>query len=243
MTFPREKLGKQGTWPQALSIFFIPLFLIFAVRWFLFEPFVIPSESMVPNLLIHDHIIVKKYSYGLKWPIGDGWLWKWKEPERGDVIVFRYPENRDVFYIKRLIGLPGDRVKVQNGQISVNGKPWVIQPTQGDAYLEDQQFNYFLEQVQPVRLDGLEHVVRFFSQADHLGAEEKEFRVPEKSYFAMGDNRDQSHDSRFWGYIPEEFLVGRAKLIWLSCEETLASAPFICDPMRLRIERFFKMID
>ena len=240
--FPRPKIGKQGTWPQALSLFFGPIFLIFAFRWFVFEPFVIPSESMVPNLLIHDHIIVKKYSYGLKRPIGDGWLFKWKKPQRGDVIVFRFPENRDVFYIKRLIGLPGDTVSVQNGQISVNGKPWALRPIQDEDYSDEGTFNYFNEEVQPERPDSAEHVVRFFSKNAHLGPEEKIFVVPEKSYFAMGDNRDQSHDSRFWGFIPEDLLVGRASLIWLSCRETLASAPFICDPSQLRGERFFQII-
>ncbi len=240
--FPRPKIGKQGTWPQALSLFFIPIFLIFALRWFVFEPFVIPSESMMPNLLVHDHIIVKKYSYGLKKPIGDGWLWKWKQPQRGDVIVFRFPENRDVFYIKRLIGLPGDKISVQNGQISVNGKPWALQPVEQEDFDETMTFNYFNEDVQPIRPDGAEHVIRLFSKNEHLGPEEKIFIVPEKSYFAMGDNRDQSHDSRFWGFIPEDLLVGRASLIWLSCRETLASAPFICDPMQLRVDRFFQSI-
>lgn len=242
MSFPRTKIGKQGTWPQALLLFLGPIFLIFAFRWFVFEPFVIPSESMVPNLLIHDHILVKKFSYGLKWPVGDGWLWKWREPERGDVIVFRYPENRDVFYIKRLIGLPGDKITVQNGQISVNGKPWVLQPVQGSSGIDEMNFSYFQEEVHPERQDHETHVVRFLSRDQHLGPEEQAFIVPPKSYFGMGDNRDQSHDSRFWGYIPEELLVGRAAMIWMSCDETLASAPFICDPMKFRYRRFFQGI-
>jgi signal peptidase I len=198
---------------------------------------------MVPNLLIHDHVIVKKYSYGLKYPIGDGWLLKWRAPQRGDVIVFRYPENRDVFFIKRLVGVPGDKITVQNGQISINGKPWVIQPVQTNAYPDDVDFNYFQETVSPERLDHQAHTIRLFAKDEHLGSEEKEFRVPEKSYFAMGDNRDQSHDSRFWGFIPEELLVGRATLIWLSCEDTLASAPFICDPTKLRFDRLFQLIE
>lgn len=240
--FPRKKIGKQGTWPQALSLFFLPIFLIFAFRWFVYEPFVIPSESMVPNLLIHDHIVVKKYSYGLKWPLGDGWMFKWNQPQRGDIIVFRFPENRDVFYIKRLIGLPGDRVIVQNGQISVNGKPWILMPTEERVQQADPTFKYFIEEIQPLRPDGEAHLVRFFSKDEHVGAEEKEFVVPENSYFAMGDNRDQSHDSRFWGFIPDDLLVGRASIIWLSCDETLDSAPFICDPTKLRFERFFQKI-
>lgn len=238
----RPKVGKQGTWPQALGIFFLPIFLIFAFRWFAFEPFVIPSESMVPNLLIHDHILVKKFSYGLKWPIGDGWIVQWKQPERGDVIVFRYPENRDVFYIKRLIGLPGDKIVVQNGQISVNGRPWGLQPTEPRILDDESTFNYFTEQVQPERLDQETHVIRFFARSEHIGAEEKEFIVPEKSYFAMGDNRDQSLDSRVWGFISEDLLIGRASFIWMSCFQTLDSAPYICDPTQFRRERFFQVI-
>lgn len=241
--FPRKKIGLQGTWPKALFIFTLPILLIFAFRWFVYEPFVIPSESMTPNLLIHDHILVKKYSYGLKMPIGDGWLHRWNQPERGDVIVFRYPENRDVFFIKRLIGLPGDHVSVQSGQIIVNGRPWVIQPFSDMTYGDQDKFTYFDEAVFPERKDQKTHIIRLFAQGEHIGSDQTEFIVPDHSYFAMGDNRDQSHDSRFWGFIPEDLLVGKAFLIWMSCEETLSSAPFICDPLRLRVDRFFKIID
>lgn len=233
-----HKKGKQGTWPKALVTFTLPLTLIFVFRWFVFEPFVIPSESMVPNLLIHDHILVKKFSYGLKRPIGDGWLWKYKEPQRGDVVVFRYPENRDVFFIKRLIGLPGDEVTVQNGQITVNGKPWVLSPHFADSFVDEDFFNYYSEAADKVA----PHTVRLFASSNHSDTEEKKLTVPKKSYFVMGDNRDQSRDSRVWGFVPEDLLVGKASLIWLSCEETLVSAPFICDPLRLRSDRFFKTI-
>ncbi len=232
------KKGKQATWPQALITFTLPLTLIFVLRWFVFEPFVIPSESMVPNLLIHDHILVKKFSYGLKRPVGDGWLWKYKEPQRGDVVVFRFPENRDVFFIKRLIGLPGDEVAVQNGQISVNGKPWVLSPHFADSFPDEDFFNYYSEAADKVA----PHTVRLFASSNHSDAEEKKLIVPEKSYFVIGDNRDQSRDSRVWGFVPEDLLVGKASIIWLSCEETLVSAPFICDPLRLRSDRFFKTI-
>ncbi len=235
----KKKIGKQGTWPQALLTFFLPLVLVFLFRWFLFEPFVIPSESMVPNLLIHDHIIVKKFSYGFKPPMGDGWLWKFQQPNRGDVVVFRFPENRDVFFIKRLIGLPGDEIIVQNGQISVNGKPWSLVPVDAETYPDEDIFNYYHENAD----DQISHIIRLFTKYEHIMPGEKKFKVPERSYFVMGDNRDQSHDSRFWGFVAEEFLVGKASLIWMSCEETLVSAPFICDPLRLRSRRFFKTIN
>ena len=232
------KKGKQATWPQALITFTFPLLLIFIFRWFMFEPFVIPSESMNPNLLTHDHILVKKFSYGLKRPIGDGWLWKYNEPQRGDVVVFRFPENRDVFFIKRLIGLPGDEIAVQNGQVSVNGKPWVLSPHLADSFPDEDVFNYYTEAADKV----IPHTIRLLASFSGADGEEKKLIVPKKSYFVMGDNRDQSRDSRVWGFVPENLLVGKATIIWLSCEETLVSAPFICDPLRLRSERFLKTI-
>jgi signal peptidase I len=234
----KKKIGRQGTWPQAIGTFLLPLFLIFAFRWFVYEPFVIPSESMVPNLLIHDHILVEKFWYGLKPPMGDGWLVRFQEAKRGDVVVFRFPENRDVFFIKRLIGLPGDEITVQNGQIAINGKPWVLIPEPIGNRDED-GFSYFSEKID----ETTSHTIRLSDKLEHLGPEERKIIVPKNSYFVMGDNRDQSHDSRFWGFVPEELLVGKAHIIWLSCEETLASAPFICDPLRLRGERFFKTIE
>lgn len=242
MSFPRTKIGKQGNWAAAIGLFIAPLILVFAVRWILFEPFVIPSESMMPNLLVHDHIFVTKYSYGIKMPIGDGWLLKYKEPKRGDIIVFRYPENRDVFFIKRLVGLPGDKITVQNGQISINDKPWVISPLQKEIYNDEDDFNYFLETMpEEVSVDGGGHLMRLSSH-EHVDPVEKEFVVPAKSYFVMGDNRDQSHDSRFWGFVDQNYLIGRASYIWLSCEDTIPTAPMVCDPLKLRVDRIFKKV-
>lgn len=239
MDFPLKKIGKQGTWPSALMLFFAPIFLIFILRWIIVEPFVIPSESMMPNLMIHDHILVAKYSYGIKAPIGDGWLYKFKEPKRGDIVVFRYPENRDVFFIKRLIGLPGDKISVQNGQIILNEKPWVIQSIAKDIYKDEENFSYFIEKIPD---DDREHLIKLFSNQDHVDPMEKTIVVPAGSYFVMGDNRDQSHDSRFWGVVGEKYLVGRATYIWLSCDDTIPSAPMICDPLKLRFDRIFKKV-
>ena len=161
MSLIKKKIGKQGTWPQALLTFFLPLVLVFLFRWLLFEPFVIPSESMVPNLLIHDHIIVKKFAYGFKPPLGDGWLWKFQDPKRGDVVVFRFPENRDIFFIKRLIGLPGDEITVQNGQIAVNGQPWSLAPLEAGSYLDEDIFNYYHESSSAEK----SHIIRLFTKS------------------------------------------------------------------------------
>ncbi len=241
MEFPRIKIGKQGTWIKALILLVLPIALVFSVRWIIVEPFVIPSESMLPNLLVHDHIVVAKYSYGIKNPLGDGWVIKYKEPQRGDVVVFRYPKNRDIFFIKRLIGLPGDKISVQNGQIILNGQAWILQNVAKKVYGDDDNFNYFIESVPNANLQDTEHLIRL-ALSGHVDPVEKILTVPENSYFVMGDNRDQSHDSRFWGFVDEKYLIGRATYIWLSCEDTIPTAPMICDPMKLRPERIFKKI-
>jgi len=243
MPFITKKIGKQGRWTQALILFIMPLFLVFLLRWIFIEPFVIPSESMTPNLLVHDHILVAKYSYGIKAPFGEGWWYLYKKPERGDIVVFRFPQNRDIFYVKRLIGLPGDKITVQNGQIILNDKPWSLRPATDDKFNDIEDFNYFIEKI-PTEQAGIfsEHLIKLFSSQDHVDPTETEFTVPENSYFVMGDNRDQSHDSRFWGFVDEKYLVGPAASIWLSCEETMVAAPMICDPLRLRPERMFKKI-
>jgi signal peptidase I len=222
----------KATWPQAITSFLFPILLILIVRWALFEPFVIPSGSMVPNLLIHDHILVNKSSMGLKWPFTDTWMVRWAEPKRSDIIVFKYPENPNVYYIKRLIGLPGDKIDIVGGHITVNGQAWVTNPAAHQAD-DELGFAYFLEN------SGNEsHRIRFYE--GDAGAEDKShFEVPAESYFFMGDNRDQSSDSRVWGFVPHKNLVGHASYIWLSCENTLASASYICDFSTLRPQRMF----
>lgn len=244
MSLIKKKIGKQGRWPNALFLFFFPLMLFFSFRWLVLETFVIPSESMVPNLFIHDHILVQKYVYGVKPLMGDGWLVRWSEPQRGDVVVFRYPENRDVFFIKRLIGLPGDKIEVQGMNLKVNGELLELEAIekpeseisfrvalQGDA-------SYYRE-----KLGDKLHFVRFESGETTRVGEPQVFEVPEDGYFVMGDNRYNSQDSRFWGKVPKNLLVGKAKYIWFSCDKMLEAAPFVCDPLSLRLERFFKTIN
>jgi len=193
------------------------------------EPFVIPSESMVPNLLVHDHILVKKFSFGLKVPFTDTWLVRWGQPQHDDIIVFKYPENPNVYFVKRLVGLPGDKISVNNGRITRNGQLLKYETSTDSEY----SFN-------ESRPDHSGHAVIIHSQPSD-GAD-MNFNVPESKYFMMGDNRDNSSDSRVWGYVPEQNLVGKAWMIWLACEETLEDARFICDPLKMRWKRIFNFL-
>ena len=230
-----KRRGLQSTWSQALFSFLLPIFLILGVRWALFEPFVIPSSSMVPNLLVHDHILVLKSSIGLRLPFSEHWLFRWSLPQRGEVIVFKYPEKPNVYYIKRLIGLPGDRIAVENGRIAVNNQEWIT--SQATTQADDEAgFSYFME-----NSGGETHRIRFY-QNTSLQGEKIVYEVPPGHFFFMGDNRDQSSDGRVWGFVPESYLVGRAWMIWLSCENTLASAAYICDFSTLRPSRMFHKV-
>lgn len=228
----------KGTWKQALVTFLSPFVLLFVFRWAILEFFVIPSSSMVPTLLIHDHILVKKWSYGLKQPFGDDWLFFWQKPQRGDVVVFRYPKNPNVFYIKRLIGLPGDKIVFENKILTVNGLKWETLPLENSSREEEDSegFTYFEENSG----DKESHIIRYLQS--HEEHERLEIDVPEKNYFFMGDNRDQSSDSRIWGFVPQALLIGPAWSVWLSCSQTLENMPMVCDPQKLRWSRFFKKI-
>ncbi|MDG0816739.1 signal peptidase I [Bdellovibrio svalbardensis] len=235
MDQPTPQKNLKGTWNQAILTFLFPIFLVLGVRWALYEPFVIPSGSMIPNLLVHDHILVKKFAFGLHFPFSDKWMFQWSKPERGEIVVFKYPENPDVYYIKRLIGLPGDEVVVQDGHITVNGMKWDLSPL---AYTNAESgFAYYNESI-----DGNPHVVRFMTPEVVEGIAPKVYKVPNGHFFFMGDNRDQSSDSRYWGFVKNDYIVGKAWLIWLSCDATLPSMTFVCDPSQLRWNRFFQKL-
>lgn len=222
--------NKKGTWPQALFTFLGPLFLLLAVRWWLVEPFVIPSGSMIPTLLIQDHIFVNKLSFGLQKPFEKGFLAEWSKPKRFDIVVFRYPVDTNVYFIKRVVGLPGETIEMQDGKVFVNRE--AILPMAINKEIE-KGYEYFVEG---------DHTVRF-----HSGQIKKSnyasVQVPEGHYFMMGDNRDESSDSRVWGFVPMENIVGRPLFIFMSCDKTLPSARILCDPNTMRWNRFFQSVN
>jgi len=185
---------------------------------------------MIPQLLVHDHILVNKMKYGVRVPFGSTWLAKWGKPQRGEIVVFRYPNNPDVFYVKRVIGLPGERISISHGVVQIDGQPLELAEQAVDSKdLEenpDSEFRYFLE--------NRNYQVRYLNKEE---AEMEAIDLPEDHYFMMGDNRDQSSDSRSWGSVPFENLIGTPVLVWLSCEETFETARFLCDPSQMRWQR------
>jgi signal peptidase I len=160
---------------------------------------------------------------------------QWSQPQRGEVIVFRYPENPDVYYIKRLIGLPGDRVKTRNGRITVNDQVFTLKETESPIVDDSTlNFKYFIE-----NNGAKDYTIRFLSDSSEEG---ETYQIPEGNYFFMGDNRDQSSDSRVWGFVKNDYIIGKASLIWLSCHNTLPTMSFVCDPSQIRFDRLFKWV-
>lgn len=221
----RAKLLRQPWWLEYTAGLFPVIAIVFLLRSFLFEPFRIPSGSMLPTLHVGDFILVNKYDYGLRLPVANTKVLEIGAPKRGDVIVFRYPVDTSVDYIKRVVGVPGDTVEYRNKVLYVNG---VEQKLAAPRDFIDENTMVTLTEYDET-LGDVTHLVAF----DHRrpswvpeGAISKKeptctyneagfiCKVPEGHYFAMGDNRDNSEDSRYWGFVPDENLVGRAVLIW-----------------------------
>ncbi len=193
--------------------FFPVIFVVFVLRAFVAEPFTIPSGSMLPTLVPGDYILVNKFSYGIRLPILDVKLVPLGEPRRGDVVVFRYPENPSTNFIKRVIGLPGDDVVYRDKKLIINGKPM---PQAPDTPFQLRESGERLAQMKRwiETLDGVHHDI--LTDPGSYAAPPLEFHVPPGHYFVMGDNRDRSNDSRYWGFVPEQNLIGRAFFIWFS---------------------------
>jgi signal peptidase I len=206
--------------------FFPVILVVFLVRSFIVEPFKIPSGSMMPTLLAGDYILVNKYTYGLRVPILNNTFVDMSKPARGDVIVFHYPPDTSIDYIKRVIGLPGDKIRYQDKQLQINGQPLSLEPVGDYEYvmsgLNIMTAKQYREQLGSVSHDILIHDVMVNYDADAIGAKfanNEEIVVPAGHYLAMGDNRDNSSDSRVWGFVPENNLVGKAFFIWMNFDK------------------------
>jgi signal peptidase I len=197
--------------------FFPVLFVVFVLRSFLVEPFQIPSSSMVPTLQVGDYILVNKFTYGIRLPVLRTKVLDLNQPKRGDVMVFFPPHMNDTYYIKRVIGLPGDKIRYANKKLSVNGEEV---PQRMLARLPPAQPRYELSEES---MGGMEHQI----QTDLLRQNDNfTLTVREGHYFMMGDNRDNSSDSRVWGQVPERDIVGKAFAIWMHWESFLSMPSF-----------------
>jgi signal peptidase I len=206
--------------------FFPVILVVFLVRSFIVEPFKIPSGSMMPTLLAGDYILVNKFTYGLRVPVLNNVFVEMNTPARGDVIVFHYPPDTSIDYIKRVIGLPGDKIRYQDKQLIINGEPIALQEQGNYEYvmsgLNIITAKQYREQLGNVAHDILIHDFVAQYDADAIGAKfanNEEIVVPDGQYLAMGDNRDNSSDSRVWGFVPEKNLVGKAFYIWMNFDK------------------------
>lgn len=246
-------------WTEGWGSMALAVLAALTIRWLFLEAYVIPSGSMFPTLLKHDHIFVNKLVYGIRAPFSEKWMVTFNEPKRGEIIVFKYPRDMGVFFIKRIVGIPGDKIKFENGILYVNDKPQEkVVPTSSKNfdYLREEDFkseggqqdtkdNYvhFTENLEGQDSQTISHSI-LLRKGDILGFQgDGEWIVPDESYFVMGDNRYNSLDSRFWGFVPKKNLLGRASFIWLSCDDMLPVISVICNPLTLRFGRLIQTVD
>ena len=222
----KSRILMQPWWLDWTAGLFPVIAAVFVLRSFLFEPFKIPSGSMVPTLRVGDLILVNKFTYGVRLPVIHTKIIEGNKPARGDVLVFRYPPQPSLDYIKRVVGVPGDEVAYLNKRLIINGKPVPIS-AQPD-FLEQESMRYFKQFEETLG----EHSHRLLNNTDapafvqgvtnfayrencRYSVEGVVCKVPEGHYFMMGDNRDNSLDSRYWGFVPEGNIVGKAFFVWM----------------------------
>jgi signal peptidase I len=226
----RATQAKQPWWVEYSVSFFPVIVIVFLLRSFLVEPFKIPSGSMIPTLLVGDFILVNKFAYGIRLPVVNRKVIELGSPQRGDVMVFRYPEEPSLDYIKRVVALPGDRIEYRDKRVSINGRPLELKRLEDFLSRERMQYTQrFLE-----KLDGAEHEILVEEDAPGFVPQVRTFpfaancnynvnglacTVPPGHYYLMGDNRDNSSDSRVWGFVPDQNIVGKAFFIWFNWSE------------------------
>lgn len=210
---------------------------VFAFRSTFFEPFRVPTGSMVPTIAIGDFIVTNKFSYGFKLPFSDMfsdpiYLTEFESPKRDDVIVFKYPIDPNINFVKRVIGIPGDEVEVKNKQVYVNGQLVAAVNIHGDETKD------FLDKFDDMKVDFYQvknltnnYFIQYTKQSTRADSLPK-IVVPKGKYFVLGDNRDFSADSRYWGFVPQEYIKGKAMFVWMSF-----TLPFSKEGMALHLER------
>lgn len=223
----KARLLEQPWWLDWTAGLFPVIIAVFILRSFLFEPFKIPSGSMIPTLLVGDLILVNKFHYGIRLPVINLKITEGTAPKRGDVMVFRYPPQPSLDYIKRVVGVPGDEVAYLNKRLTINGKP--LETTALPEFFDEDTMRYF-KQFEETLGEQKHRLLNDDGRPAFVpGASEFEFKnncrysvegvvckVPEGHYFMMGDNRDNSLDSRYWGFVPDKNIVGKAFFVWMN---------------------------
>ncbi len=227
----RDKILMQPWWLDWTAGLFPVILAVFLLRSFLFEPFKIPSGSMIPTLLVGDLILVNKFHYGVRLPVIGKKIVANNDPQRGDVMVFRFPNDTSIDYIKRVVGVPGDEISFRAQRLYVNGVAAPMEQKPPPGYYDEESRRYFAEFKE--KLNGVEHSILvnpqsqpYYGPEDRIAfpfrencrysAEGVTCKVPAGHYFMMGDNRDNSQDSRFWGFVPDENIVGKAFFVWMN---------------------------
>jgi signal peptidase I len=221
------RILRQPWWLDWTAGLFPVLFVVFVLRSFLFEPFKIPSGSMIPTLMVGDLILVNKFTYGVRLPVLNTKVTEGNAPQRGDVMVFRYPPQPTLDYIKRVVGVPGDTVAYLNKRLTINGQE--VPTTQLPDFFDTDAMRYFGQFEEklgdkPHQLLNTKGMPAFVQGASEFPFRENctytvegvTCKVPDGHYFAMGDNRDNSLDSRYWGFVPDANIVGKAFFVWMN---------------------------
>jgi signal peptidase I len=233
----KVRILAQPWWLDWTAGLFPVIVVVFLLRSFLFEPFKIPSGSMIPTLLVGDLILVNKFTYGIRLPVLNTKVTEGNKPQRGDVMVFRYPPKPSFDYIKRVVGLPGDKVAYLNKRLTINGEP--VATASLTEFFDEDAMRYFKQYEETFgdrkhRLLNDEERPAFVPGADNfVGRDQCNYTVegvtctvPEGHYFMMGDNRDNSLDSRYWGFVPDKNIVGKAFFVWMNLGNLKRIGPF-----------------
>ena len=244
-----EENKKEGGWVETLRTIIYALLIAFFVRTLAYQPFNIPSGSMIPTLLVGDYLFVSKFSYGYSryaLPLGLGFFSGRilsRAPERGDIAVFRQPPINRVDFIKRIVGVPGDRIQMKGGVLHLNGK--AVEKRRIEDFIDSegpgrtQRIPQYIETLP----NGPSYTVRESHGDDWRVDNTPEFIVPQGQYFAMGDNRDDSNDSRSWGFVPAENLIGRAEILFFSVDDNASWFKPWRWPTTTRFSRIFNRVE
>jgi signal peptidase I len=239
-----QPLTRKQKWIKEAKSIGLSLVVVYAFRSVFFEPFRIPSGSMIPTLMIGDFILVNKFSYGFKVPFSDFsfmdinlnplYIVGKSRPNRGDVIVFKYPETPAVNYIKRVVGVPGDTIEIRNKVVYVNDEKLLVEEIDGNEIMADMddKFKAFNLKFYKAETGEADHVIQQDND-NYFKVDYEKRTIPEGEFFVMGDNRDFSYDSRFWGYVPREYIKGKAMFVWFSMIFPFGEHDFKFRPWRI----------